>query len=267
MHMKKDTDRDKKIKELWIKYSETKSQDIRNEIIIEYANLVKIIASRLSAYLGNCIEYEELVSYGTIGLINAVNRYDISMNVKFETYASMRIKGEMIDQLRKSDWVPRVVREKEKKYNNAYNVLYNRLGREPTNSELQEELGMSEKEFNSMVVLLNSTQMIYMDDNGSLDDTGDNVSIADTIKQDTFESPEKHVLMSELKEKLELALDKLTERERKVIELYYYNDLSLTEISKVLNITGSRASQLHSKAIVKIKDDLKEYKEIFYKNI
>lgn len=118
-----------------------------------------------------------------------------------------------------------------------------------------------------MVVLLNSTQMIYMDDNGSLDDTDDNVSIADTIKQDTFESPEKHVLMSELKEKLELALDKLTERERKVIELYYYDDLSLTEISKVLNITGSRASQLHAKAIVKIKDDLKEYKEIFYKNI
>lgn len=237
---------------LWEEYAKSKSLELREKIIIEYAGLVKIVAGRLSMYLGYTVEYDDLVGYGIFGLIDAIDKFDSLKGVKFETYASLRIRGAILDQIRKMDWIPRTLRQKQKKMEAASSKLETKLGRKGTEEELAEELEISLEE------LINWKNQTKVSNLVSLDEF---LEQGAEIKMDAnasmqFEQPEKVVEREELKIILEEALGVLTENEKKVIILYYYEELTLKEISRILEVSESRISQLHTKALQKMKNKL-----------
>lgn len=252
---------------LWDNYIKTKNQKLREQLIIEYSSLVKVVAGRLSMYFGNNVEYDDLVGYGVIGLIDSIDKFDTAMGVKFETYASIRIRGSIIDQIRRLDWIPRSVRDKQKKYNEVEDKLTAKFGRKPTDNEMIEELGVPEDEYFLTQTKLLGTNIISIDDNSSLDEDKNAFSVSERLEQSTFENPESSIIRKELSDKLKLALENLTDREKQVIELYYYDELTLKEVAEVLHVTESRTSQLHTKALTKLKKHLGEYMELLYKTV
>lgn len=239
-------------KQLWLEYSKEQSDEIREHIIIEYVGLVKIVAGRLSMYLGYTVEYDDLIGYGTFGLIDAIDKFDYHKGVKFETYASLRIRGAILDQIRRLDWIPRTLRQKQKKMDQAYATLENRLGRVATDEEVAAELELTINEFE---VWQNQTMGMSLVSLDEYLEQGSEVRV-DSKTSSQFEQPEKVVEKQELKLMLEEALTFLTENERKVIVLYYYEELTLKEISQILGVSESRISQLHTKALQKMKTRL-----------
>ena len=240
---------------LWDQYAKCKSSELREKIIIEYAPLVKLVAGRLSMYLGYNVEYEDLVSYGIFGLIDAIDKYDFNKNVKFETYASLRIRGAILDQIRKMDWIPRSVRQKQKKIDMTMSKLEAEYGRPATDEEIDKELDITVDELDTWNGQTKISNIISLED---FIEQGSEIRM-DASHNSQFEQPEKIVEKSELALMLEKALDELTEKEKSVVLFYYYEDLSLKEISKVLGVSESRVSQLHTKAIQKMKKHLGGY--------
>ncbi len=240
---------------LWDQYAKCKSYELREKIIIEYAPLVKLVAGRLSMYLGYNVEYEDLVSYGIFGLIDAIDKYDFNKNVKFETYASLRIRGAILDQIRKMDWIPRSVRQKQKKIDMTMSKLEAEYGRPATDEEIAKELDITVDELDTWNGQTKISNIISLED---FIEQGSEIRM-DASHNSQFEQPEKIVEKSELALMLEKALDELTEKEKSVVIFYYYEDLSLKEISKVLGVSESRVSQLHTKAIQKMKKHLGGY--------
>ena len=237
---------------LWEEYSKRKSPDLYEKIIIEYAGLVKLVAGRLSMSLGHNVEYDDLVGYGTFGLIDAIEKFDYSKGYKFETYASLRIRGAILDQIRKMDWIPRSIRQKQKKIESAYQALESRYGRNVTDEDVAEELNITIEEFEDWQSQTNITNIISLDE---FLEQGPETKTEQYIAT-TFDQPERIVEQNELKEVLINALETLTEKEKKVIVLYYYEELTLKEISKILEVSESRISQLHTKALKKLKGKL-----------
>ena len=214
---------------LWEEYAKEHSPQIREQIIIEYANLVKIVAGRLSMYLGYTVEYDDLVGYGTFGLIDAIDKFDLLKGVKFETYASLRIRGAILDQIRKMDWIPRTLRQKQKKIDQAYQKLELEHGRAGTDEEVAEEIGITADELANWQSQTKVTNLISLDE---FLEQGAEVRV-DTDASSHFEQPERVMEREEMKEVLIQTLEKLTENEKKVITLYYYEDLTLKEISHI----------------------------------
>ena len=234
---------------LWEEYAKRKTSDLYEKIIIEYAGLVKLVAGRLSKYLGHNVEYDDLVGYGTFGLIDAIEKFDYTKGNKFETYASLRIRGAILDQIRKMDWIPRSIRQKQRKMDNAYQTLENKLGRSVTDEDVAEELNLSLDELEDWQNQTNITNIISLDEfleQGSESKTNQYFAT-------TFDQPDRIMEQKELKDILARTLETLTEKEKRVIVLYYYEDLTLKEISKLLEVSESRISQLHTKALQKLK--------------
>ena len=231
---------------------------MREQIIIEYAPLVKIVAGRLSMYLGGNVEYEDLVSYGVFGLIDAIDKFDTNKDVKFETYASLRIRGSILDQIRKMDWIPRTVRQRQRKIDEAIKSLEARTGKTPTDEMLAEELGVSGEELLSWQSQLKVTNVVSLNE---FVESG-NEPVMDAKGNFRFAQPEEVIAETELKRMLKDAMQLLTEKEQKVILLYYYEDLTLKEISRVLEVSESRISQLHTKALQKMKKKMGPYMNI-----
>ena len=221
---------------LWQQYSKTHDTELRDELILEYAQLVKLVAGRLSMYLGYNVEYDDLVGYGIFGLIDAIDKYDYGKNVKFETYASLRIRGAILDQIRKMDWIPRSLRQKQKKINAAMAAIEAKTGRTSTDEELAVELGISIEELNNWQGQTKMSNLISLDE---YTEEGSESGIQ-AVNNTRFETPEDVVEKEELKKMLVEALDLLTEKEKNVVTLYYYEDLTLKEISLVLNVSESR---------------------------
>lgn len=247
---------DKEKQKAWDNYISTGSKDIREQLIIEYAPLVKLVAGRLSMYLNGLVEYEDLTSYGVFGLIDAIDKFSLSKGVKFETYASLRIRGEILDNIRKMDWIPRSVRQHQKKLNEAKLKLRNIYNREPSDDEIISELGITTDEYDKIRMQIDNLSLIYYDDTAGDED---NSSVINVVEQSVYINPEDSALMGDFKEKLAEALELLTDNEKKVILLYYYEDLTLKEISSVLEVSESRISQLHTKALHKLKQSLGDY--------
>ena len=245
---------------LWQEYDKAKSPAVREQIIIEYAGLVKIVAGKLSMYLGNNVEYDDLVGYGTFGLIDAIDKFVLTKGVKFETYASLRIRGAILDQIRKMDWIPRTVRQKQKRVEQAQAQLESTLGRPATDKELAAQLEVTEEE---LVELLEETKVANMVSLDEYMEQGSEVK-AEPGKKAPMTQPEVSAVKKELKEQLIAALGALTEKEKKVVVLYYYEDLTLKEISKVLEVSESRVSQLHTKAIMKMRQQLGDYQDMLF---
>lgn len=237
---------------LWEEYSRRRTAEVREKLIIEYAPLVKIVAGRLSMYLGYNVEYDDLVGYGVFGLIDAIDKFDYGKGIKFETYASLRIRGAVLDQIRKMDWIPRSLRQKQKKIDAAMSKLELELGRPATDEELAKEIGISEDELLNWQGQANVTNVISLDE--FVDSSGE--KNVESVGVNTFETPEEVIEKDELKKLLAESLETLTDREKKVILLYYYEELTLKEISLVLEVSESRISQLHTRALQKMKTKL-----------
>lgn len=245
-------------RELWEEYEKTQSPKIREQIIIEYAPLVNLVAGRLSMYFGNNVEYDDLVGYGIFGLIDAIDKFDFNKAVKFETYASLRIRGAILDRIRKMDWIPRTVRQKQKKLEQAEREIELSTGRTASDEELAKKLEISIDELNEWQSYVRVNSLISINE---YIEQGCEIEM-NPVQNSHFEQPEKVVEQEELKVILAKSLESLTEKERTVIVLYYYEELTLKEISKVLEVSESRVSQLHTKALMKLKKNLGSQIEI-----
>lgn len=244
---------------LWKEYSKTKNIDVREKLIIEYSQLVKLVAGRLSMYLGYNVEYDDLVGYGIFGLIDAIDKFDCEKNVKFETYASLRIRGAILDQIRKMDWIPRSLRQKQKKIDAAMAKIEKEKGRVANNQEIADELEISLEEYNSWQGQAKSTNLISLDE---YTEAGSEIRMDASINKAHFDQPEDVIEKDELKKMIKESLDILTDKEKNVVLLYYYEDMTLKEISCVLEVSESRISQLHTRALQKMKTKLGAYLNI-----
>ena len=240
---------------LWEMYQARQTPELREQIILEYAPLVKVVAGRLSMYLGYNVEYDDLVSYGVFGLIDAIDKFDMDKEVKFETYASLRIRGAILDQIRKMDWIPRTIRQKQKKIDTAIREIEARCGRSATDEEIAQNLGISNEEYVDWQSQMKITGIVSLNE---YLEQGSEIP-GDRHVSGQFDSPEKAMEQSELAKVLKESLTLLTEKERRVIELYYYEELTLKEISHILEVTESRVSQLHTKALQKMKSKMGNY--------
>ena len=244
-------------KKLWEEYAAAGSPEVREKIILEYAPLVKVVAGRLSMYLGYNVEYEDLVSYGIFGLIDAIDKFDCMKDVKFETYASLRIRGAILDQIRKMDWIPRTIRQKQKRIDAAIKEIETQYGRSATDEEIAKLLGITDEEYLDWQSQMKITNVVSL--NEFLEQGSEVSNEAGSTKSAAFDSPEEILERDELKKMLAQALELLTEKERKVIVLYYYEDLTLKEISNILEVSESRISQLHTRALQKMRGKLGNY--------
>ncbi len=242
---------------LWEMYQIKQTPELREQIILEYAPLVKVVAGRLSMYLGYNVEYDDLVSYGIFGLIDAIDKFDMDKEVKFETYASLRIRGAILDQIRKMDWIPRTVRQKQKKIDEAIKKVEMQTGKTAL-EEVARELGVTGDELTEWQSQLKVTNIVSLNE---FIEQGTE-PVMDARHNSHFIQPEEQVQETELREKLQEAMEQLTEKEKKVILLYYYEDLTLKEISRVLEVSESRISQLHTKALSKMQRTMGPYMDI-----
>lgn len=234
-------------KSLWLKYKSENDFDAKSKLIENYVELVKIIAGRLYSSFGSNIEYDDLVGYGIFGLIDAIEKYDMSKNVKFETYAQIRIRGAIIDKLRNLDWVPRSIRQKAKLIDETYNKLEGLLGRSVKEIEVANELNITLQDLQSIMQQVNSFNIISLEEKlveGNLN----NANFSDSDM-----TPENILCNQEVYDNLKTGIDSLQDKERQVVSLYYYDELTYKEIGVVLGISESRVSQIHSKAIHKLK--------------
>ncbi len=236
------------VDELWKSYKYDGDEEAKDELIIHYVSLVKIIAGRLYVDYNHNVEYDDIVSYGILGLIDAIEKYDIEKANKFETYANFRIKGAVVDQLRSLDWIPRSLRQKYREYEKAVLELQNKNAGEYTDKELAEYLGITELELSKLENSLSTFSV------ASLEEKFENrkeVDILDDPSQDNH--PEKALFKKTTKEQLIKGIEKLGEREKTIISLYYYEELTYREIAEIIGISESRISQIHTKAVTKLK--------------
>lgn len=251
------------INKIWQEYKKTKSQEARDKLILHYAPLVKYVASKVFSGLPQNIELADLISYGIFGLIDAIDKFDFSRGTKFETYAISRIKGAIIDELRALDWVPRSLRHKSREVEKVYLALENRLKRVPTDEELAEALGISLEELHDLFSRLSASSVIALEELLSIGAGGEEqISLIDTIEDTAAKDPSLVAEHSEMKKTLLEALTRLPERERTIVALYYYKGLTLREIGEILGITESRVSQLHNKALFRLKARLKQLRTL-----
>ncbi len=247
------------VEKLWLKYQKERSRDIRDKLVLNYAPLVKYVAGRVSMSLPRNIEKADLISYGMFGLIDAIEKFDLTKKIKFETYAISRIRGAIIDELRSIDWVPRSVRRKEKQLERTYVKLENKFKRSPTDEEIAEDMEISIEELQGLYGQLSYTTQVTLNEFWNTSGTkNDQTCLIDTLKDTKSDEPSKAFELEELKQFLGGTIESLPKREKMVIALYYYEGLTLKEIGEVLGVTESRVSQLHTKALLRLKVHLRE---------
>ncbi len=241
------------IETVWKKYRLKKDIETRNQLAEHYLPLVKIVAGRIAISLPPHIDREDLISSGFFGLIDAIERFEIKRNIKFETYASVRVRGAMIDYLRSKDWIPVTMRQKIRKYEQTICQLESELGRSATDEEIAAALGITIKELKNLIGQYNSSTILPLEE---------------YLQTDNIESmeynPSEKAEYSELKETLAKVIDRLPEKERLVVSLYYYDELTLKEISLILKLSEARISQLHTKAIFRMRGYLAKIKSSLF---
>ncbi|HOF01903.1 MAG TPA: RNA polymerase sigma factor WhiG [Spirochaetota bacterium] len=247
--------------DIWILYKKTKDIKLRDFLIEKYAPLVKYVAGKVAMGKPGNIEYDDLVGFGVFGLMDAIEKFDLQKNVKFKTYAVTRIRGSIYDELRSIDWVPRSVRTKAKEVEQAIVKIEGTTGKIATDQEIADELNLDIREFYSTLTKISSTSVMSLSDPWFTGDDNDKISILDTIESPSKMNPDITVERDSVKQLIVNAINELPDKEKKVLVLYYYEDLTLKEIGEVLAVTESRVSQLHTKAIIRLKAKLAEIKE------
>lgn len=245
---------EEEVAELWRFYKENPSHENRERLILRYAPLVKQVAARVSSGLPPSVDFSDLVSYGIFGLLDAIERFDPSRGIKFETYAIARIKGAIIDELRAEDWVPRSIRHKAREVEKVYAALENELKRVPTDGEVARRLGISVEEYQDLLNKFSVMSLVALDELWSVSgDKLERIALADMVEDDKAIDPSETFELEEMKNIVADAINRLPEREKLVISLYYYEGLNMREIGEVLNVTESRVCQLHTRAIFRLK--------------
>ncbi|SEH15074.1 RNA polymerase sigma factor WhiG [Thermoleophilum album] len=245
------------LRELWRRYKEDGDEQARERLVLAYSPLVKYVAGRMASGLPAHVEEADLISYGLLGLISAIERYEPEREIKFETFAITRIKGSIIDELRSLDWVPRSVRARAREIERVNAKLENELQRPPTDQEMADALGMTVEEFQESLLQISNSSIVALDELWTVSDaSGDQVSLLDTLQDPSAVDPAQEMDTTEMKDRLAEAIARLPEREKLVIALYYYENLTLREIGEVLGVTESRVSQLHTKAVLRLKSRL-----------
>jgi RNA polymerase sigma factor for flagellar operon FliA len=247
------------LRDLWRRYKEDEDETARERLVVAYSPMVKFVAGRLGAGLPSHVEDADLISYGLGGLIGAIERFEPERGIKFETFAMTRIRGSIIDELRSLDWVPRSVRSRAREIEGTQAKLEHELQRAPTEAELAGKLGISEGELQSSLLEIANSSVYALDELWTVSDSsGDQVSLLDTIADEGSADPQEALATSEIKDRLTEAIAGLPEREQLVVALYYYENLTLREIGEVLGVTESRVSQLHTKAVMRLKSHLQQ---------
>jgi RNA polymerase sigma factor for flagellar operon FliA len=247
------------VMEAWEEYKTRGTPDARDRLILHYSPLVKYVAGRVAVGLPANIEQADLISYGIFGLIDAIEKYDRERGIKFETYAISRIRGSIIDELRAIDWVPRSVRFKAREVEKAYTSLENKLKRPPSDAEIADELGVSLEDLNHIYTQLSTVSLVALDELMSVEgERGDRLSLVETLEDTKTAGPVDALEAEEMKSILGAAINRLPEREKIVVTLYYYEGLTLAEIGQVLGVTESRVCQMHTKAVLALRGKIVE---------
>ncbi|HKB50062.1 MAG TPA: RNA polymerase sigma factor WhiG [Solirubrobacterales bacterium] len=247
------------LRDLWRRYKDDGDRGARERLVVAYSPLVKFVAGRLGAGLPSHVEDADLISYGLMGLIGSIERFEPERGIKFETFAMTRIRGAIIDELRSLDWVPRSVRSRAREIEAAQSKLEHELQRAPTEAELAAKVGLTEEELQTSLLEIANSSVYALDELWTISDSsGDSVSLLDTISDPRAEDPQESLASSEIKDRLTESISGLPEREQLVVALYYYENLTLREIGEVLGVTESRVSQLHTKAVMRLKSALQE---------
>jgi len=234
------------------------SDQEREALILEYAPLIRYVAVRIAMRLPSHVSLEDLISAGVLGLIDAVDKYDPDKNVKFKTYAEFRIRGAILDELRSMDWVPRSVRKKSTNLESVYNKLQNRLGRPATDEEVSDELGVSLEDFHQLLEEVKGVSLLSLEDKDTFLGNLEGDQVTDALGRDDLEDPLALLGLAQLREQVAQAIDGLPEKEKLVVSLYYYDELTMREIGEVLGYTESRISQMHTKAILRLRARLRD---------
>ena len=232
----------------------------KNEIIVEYAPLIKFIAQKIASRLPPNVELDDLISCGVIGLMDAIDKFDPTRDNKFKTYAEFRIRGSILDELRAQDWVPRSIREKAKLVERTYRKLESDLGRPASDEEMCAALECTQDEFYDLINKSKSVSLLNIDDSASFN-RGDKKLIAGMMEDSRMANPFAAVSYKNMRDNIKEGIKSLPEKQRLVLSLYYYEDLNLKEIGSVLDVTESRVSQLHTQAILKLKGKLRNVVE------
>lgn len=243
----------KDVLKMWRKYKRTGSESIREDLIKRYLYLVKFVAGRVAVGLPSNVEFGDLVSYGILGLLDAIEKYDPEQGNKFETYGVSRIRGAIMDELRKLDWAPRLLRKRARDVEKTVRELEDKFGRPATDDELAEHLDISVEELGSLYQALNSTSFLPLDEVWENEDGNKPMSrlqlLPDALSQDQMDG----IHRNELRELMVEAIEELPEKEKLVVVLYYYENLTLKEIGAVLNVSESRICQIHSKVMLRLR--------------
>jgi RNA polymerase sigma factor for flagellar operon FliA len=242
--------------ELWVDYRKTRDPKIRENFIRQYAPLVKYVAGKVAIGMPANVEFDDLVGYGAFGLMDAIDKFDPEKNVKFKTYAVTRIRGAIFDELRSIDWVPRSVRQKTREVEDTIGALEAQLGRTATDQEIANSLGISEAEYLKTIMKISGTSILSLNDVWFSGDENDKISIGDSIEAPSSLNPDVIVEKEEIRRVIVDAIQELPDKEKKILVLYYYEELTLKEIGQVLDVTESRVSQLHTKAILRLRAKL-----------
>ena len=251
--------------QLWAQYTDNKDRSIRNYFIEKYAPLVKYVAGRVMANIPSSVDFQDLVSFGILGLIDAIDKFDLSREIKFKTYAVTRIRGAIFDELRNLDWLPRSVRQKAKEIERTIAQLEMKLGRSAKDDEIAQAMNLSIESFHQLLLRVGTNALISMDDNWFVNDGSSTspMSIEETLENTSVLSPNNVAERTELKKMIAQAISALPDREKQVLILYYYEELTLKEIGSILAVTESRVSQLHTKAIMRLRGRLDQIKKNF----
>jgi RNA polymerase sigma factor for flagellar operon FliA len=242
------------LKDLWRRYKRDGDERARERLVVAYSPLVKYVSGRMASGLPAHVEEADLISYGLGGLISAIQRFELEREIKFETYAITRIKGSIIDELRSLDWVPRSVRARARAIERANSQLEHKLQRAPTDEEMADDLEMTVGDFQDALLQISNSSVAALDELWTVSDaSGDQVSLLDTLQDPGSPDPAAVMDATELKDRIADAIARLPEREKLVVALYYYENLTLREIGEVLGVTESRVSQLHTKAVLRLR--------------
>ncbi len=241
---------------MWKRYKRTKSLEQREEIIKKYLYLVKYVAGRVAIGLPPNVDFNDLVSYGILGLLDAINKYDVSQGNKFETYAVSRIRGSIMDELRKLDWAPRLLRKKAREIDRKCKELEEKYGRSATDDEVATALNISQAELNSVYSDLNSTTFLSLDEVWQNDDGNKPISRLQTVEDCLITNQFHYLQQAEVKAILAQAINQLPEKEKLVVVLYYYENLTLREIGEILDVSESRVCQIHTKVVTRMRAGL-----------
>ncbi len=251
--------------ELWRNYRQTANREIRDFLVQKYSPLVKYVAGRVAIGMPQNVEFDDLVSYGSFGLLDAIEKFDPDRDIKFKTYAMTRIRGAIFDELRSIDWIPRSIRQKAKQVEETIAMLENKLGHTVDDDDIAKEMGISSEELQSLLAKISGASMISLNDIWYLGDDNDEVSFMETLESPANLNPDTLIEKEEIKSVIVEAIKHLPDKEKKVIVLYYYEDLTLKEIGEVLEVTESRISQLHTKAIMRLRGKLMRMKNALKK--